>query len=426
MKNKLTHNLGLKIAAVFVALLLWLINVNINNPLITSSYTNLPVQLVNTYSITGQNKVYKVLDNSDSVTVMLRAPREVLQNISREQFVIRADCAQLTEENLVPIEFSLNDKSLENKMESIRMDKSYVHLQVEDQKTRQLGIQVEKTGKLPDGYVAGRSVTETNMMSITGPESVIATVAKAVVEVSMDSVTSNVEIVARIRLRDADGNEITSSDIQKSIQDVKVTVPVYPTKEVPVRYSSSGTVASGYALTRLEPSIPETVTVAGKESLLSQLEYIEIPDTELDVTDATEDVTVTVDVRKYLPADVTVAGENFDGRVTLTARIEPILRRTYEIPADEVQILNIPEHWLAELLPDQKLEVTVTGLQEDLSVIDREGLTPHTDVSTLQEEDGSYASGEHTIEIKVLLPEGVRQEDTVTARLRLVRIAQEE
>ena len=48
MKNKLTNNIGLKFAAVLFAALLWLIVVNVDDPVDTNIYRNIPVT-VTTY-----------------------------------------------------------------------------------------------------------------------------------------------------------------------------------------------------------------------------------------------------------------------------------------------------------------------------------------------------------------------------------------
>ena len=47
MKNKLTNNIGLKFAAVLFAALLWLIVVNVDDPVDTNIYRNIPVTVTN-------------------------------------------------------------------------------------------------------------------------------------------------------------------------------------------------------------------------------------------------------------------------------------------------------------------------------------------------------------------------------------------
>lgn len=46
MKNRILHNLGLKIGSIIVALLLWLTITNIDDPTVTQTFKNIPVQIL--------------------------------------------------------------------------------------------------------------------------------------------------------------------------------------------------------------------------------------------------------------------------------------------------------------------------------------------------------------------------------------------
>ena len=246
-------------------------------------------------------------------------------------------------------------------MEKITSDRQYVQLQVENKKTRQLSIEVAKNGTLPDGYATGRIDMETNTLSISGPESAVNAVSRAVVDISLDNVTANVEIDATIRLLDADGNEITSSEIRKNVDSVKVTVPILETKEVTINASAIGEPADGYEQTGTVTESPATVKIAGRAAVLDKISEITIPAEELDLTDATAPVTNTIDIREYLPSDISLADADFDGTVTVSADIEQIRRKTISFDADSVQLLNIPDGWLAEAVSGQNLQLTVRG-----------------------------------------------------------------
>lgn len=425
MKNKLTHNLGLKIMAVLFAALLWMISMDINDPVAERSYSNVQVQLVNTGSLTARNKTYTVLDNTDMVQVKIKAPSSVRDDITRENITAKADFTKMTEDNKVPIEVSIGDSSLDSKIESITTNKDYVVLEIEDKISEQLSIEVIQNGTLPNGYATGKVSTETNTISISGPESAIAPVRRAVVEVSLDDVTSDVNMQTQIRLLDADGNEISNSSIKKSIENVKVTVPILKTKEIPVSYQVTGTPDDGYALTGTVTCVPETVVVAGKESALADVTQIEIPASELDVTDAVESVSKTVNVTKYFPAGISLGDSSFDGNVTFTVEIEAIRRKTIAITESAIQRLNVPDGWLAEIVPNQNLRVTLRGLQRNLDVVDEAVLTPHVDVSTLLDEAGNVTPGEQEIVVNLLVPASVQQEATVRATIRLTKLAEE-
>ena len=223
MKSKLMHNLGLKIMAVLISVVLWMLAVDINDPVINKYINNVQVQLTNTGALTGQGKTYRVVDNSDTIRVSVRAPKSAISAIDAQSVTAKADLSEITDDGRVPIELSLSS-GLD--VEKIASDRQYVQLQVENKKTRQLSIEVAKNGTLPDGYATGRIDMETNTLSISGPESAVNAVSRAVVDISLDNVTANVEIDATIRLLDADGNEITSSEIRKNVDSVKVTVTI--------------------------------------------------------------------------------------------------------------------------------------------------------------------------------------------------------
>ena len=78
MKNKITHNISLKIISLFFAFLLWMVINNANDPTIDKTFTDIPVKLLNTELITDSGQVFEVMDDTnviDKVTVW--APRSV-------------------------------------------------------------------------------------------------------------------------------------------------------------------------------------------------------------------------------------------------------------------------------------------------------------------------------------------------------------
>lgn len=420
MKSKLMHNLGLKIMAVLISVVLWMLAVDINDPVINKYINNVQVQLTNTGALTGQGKTYRIVDNSDTIRVSVRAPKSAISAIDAQSVMAKADLSEITDDGRVPIELSLSS-GLD--VEKITSDRQYVQLQVENKKTRQLSIEVAKNGTLPDGYATGRIDMETNTLSISGPESAVNAVNRAVVDISLDNVTANVEIDATIRLLDADGNEITSSEIRKNVDSVKVTVPILETKEVTISASAIGEPADGYEQTGMVTVSPATVKIAGRAAVLDKISEITIPAEELDLTDATAPVTNTIDIREYLPSDISLADADFDGTVTVSADIEQIRRKTISFDADSVQLLNIPDGWLAEAVSGQNLQLTVRGLQDNLNNVDAGTITPHADLSALIDENGTVTAGEQEVTVKFLLPASVEQVNAVTVQVHLTQLA---
>ena len=89
--SKIFNNIGLKILAVMFSALLWLISVNINDPVDTEVYRNIPVEMENTSLLTDEGMTYEVLDDTDRVTVTVRANWSVLENINASDVTATAD-----------------------------------------------------------------------------------------------------------------------------------------------------------------------------------------------------------------------------------------------------------------------------------------------------------------------------------------------
>ena len=122
MKKKLTHNLGLKILAVLFAAGLWVISININDPISPRTYS-VNVQLVNLKELTDAGKYVEVLEDTDNIRVTVRASRSVLAGFNEKNLVATADLSEMTEDNLIPI--ALTTTKTDEKIESIKADKAF-------------------------------------------------------------------------------------------------------------------------------------------------------------------------------------------------------------------------------------------------------------------------------------------------------------
>ncbi len=306
MKKKLTDNLGLKIGSVLFAALLWLLVTNINNPATTRRVNNVRVTIINGEVLTSQGKIYEVLDDSDVLDyVAITGPKTVMNNIGGGDLVAIADMNKLTADNTIPIE--LSTVQYNESLDSIRASSGVVKLKVEDRKSISIPLRAETSGTLQEGYIVGDVTTDQNLVRVSGPESLISMIETAEVSVGIAGFTGDIGTNAEIKLYDANGTEVPKDKLTMNINTVGVNVEILGTKSVPLRFAASGTPANGYRATGVISSSPGTVLLAGKGSALRNLSVIEIPDTEVDITGATGNVTTTVDIRPYLSGSVELA-----------------------------------------------------------------------------------------------------------------------
>ena len=110
--------------------------------------------------------------------------------------------------------------------------------------------------------------------------------------------TSNVGTDADIRLYDEAGVEIKSSSLERSITKVRVNVEILEKKTVPITYTVTGIPADGYRLTGEISSTRNNVVIAGRSKLIQNINEIEIPEGDIDVSGAREDMTTLIDIKK--------------------------------------------------------------------------------------------------------------------------------
>ena len=84
-KAKILENLSLKILAVFISILLWLIVINVSDPVSDTSYSDIPLTVVNADSITSQGKVYDITSD-DTVSISVSAKRSILDSLGKDNF----------------------------------------------------------------------------------------------------------------------------------------------------------------------------------------------------------------------------------------------------------------------------------------------------------------------------------------------------
>lgn len=419
MKKKIMNNLGLKIIAVLAAIVLWLIVVNINDPVITTKYEGIQVTLLNSDAITDDGKTFEILDHTDSVDVTITAKKSVIAALSKANIRASADMSQLTFMNTVGIEVT-TDK-LFDEIDNIKLSTVNLKLNIEDVAKKQMFISVTTSGAPSDGYIIGSVTADKNVVQIKGPKSVIESIASATAVADISGMKSDIGTSADIKLYDAKGKQIKHPALEMNFKSVNVSVEILGTKQVPVKYNIMGEPAEGYSLTGEVDYKVQTVTVAGKTQALRQIREIVIPETAINVTGQSSNMTVRVDVLKYLPEGIILAEDNFDGKATVVVYIEKEEKVTTFIDDKSISITNIPSGLDVEVVDmNTPVYVTLIGLKKDIEDVDADSLTGSVNVQSLMKELGitTLTPGTfYTAPVKLNIPNGVRADKEIKVQI---------
>lgn len=407
MKHKITKNWGLKLVSFLFAAVLWLIVTNINDPSSPYKESNIPVVLKNTDLITNNGQIYEVLDGTDMIdSVVIWAPRSVVDKLNRSDIVAEADVRDLTSLNTISIKLSTNKYN--DKLDSIKGSIENVKLNIENKETRSFPIKANLTGEVGEGYMVGNVSTEQNLIRVSGPESLISQIARAQAEVDISGFTSNIGTDSDIRLYNEAGVEIKAESIEKSITKVRVNIEILEKKTVPISFKVSGIPAEDYRTTGEITSSRNSVELAGKSETLRGISAIEIPEGVIDVSGAVETVETVIDLRDYLPAGVVLAEEGFDGNISVSVQIEQQRRQTVSGMMENIQFVGVPEGYEAVINePEERYRVTLIGLASELAEIDVNTLEVYVDVAAWIEaqENPEPESGYFRMPLAVRLPE---------------------
>lgn len=423
MKNKLTRNWGLKIASFLSAAVLWLVVTNINDPLTTYRVTDVPVTIKNANLITDRGQVYEVLDGTDMIDVVtVSAPRSVIDSLDKSNIVAVADINDLTSVDTVAIKLSTNKYN--DKLDSIRGNIDNVRLSIEEKQVRSLPVKSVTTGEVREGYMVGSVTTDQNLIRISGPQSIISQVSKAQAEVDISGFSSNINTDCEVRLYNEDGNEIKAENIEKSISKVRVSVEILERKVLPLTCEVTGTPEEGFQFTGEVEFSKSSVTVAARSKILENIEAVTIPAGIVDVSGASEDVTVLVDITKYLPDGVVLAENNFVGRVNVTARIEAERDRAVRIPVERIRFDGLPEGYRAVITePANECSIMFSGLLAVLNEVTAEEVNAVVDVEAwmAQENMDELTEGSYWMPVNATVEgRSLRQNGTAEVRVHII------
>lgn len=330
IKN-LDPNLRLKVASVLIAMAVWYMINYFSDPAVRMTVNNVNVNILHGEAIEKEGDVYTVLDDTDVIpTVTIYAKRSVIDKLESKNVIATADVRQIEDDGSVRI--SLTTDKYSNSIERITGSISYVQLRVEPQETKSLPLEVETVGKPQDGYIQFETSAEQNQVIITGPQSYMGNVGRAVARVDITDSEKSINSYPDILLYDTDGGEITSEEMKSqklhlNISSVKVVATIYQTKSVAITCGSGVPIADGYEL-EAEPEFdPSAIQIAGAAGILTDIDSIEIPAEDISSEPVSGNLRKEIKIEKYLPDGAYLSDTDLDKvivyvRVTKTAGAE--------------------------------------------------------------------------------------------------------
>lgn len=421
MKKLLTRNLGLKLASLLLAFVLWFLVAQIYDPKDTVTFNNIQVRLINTELLDEEGKVYEVLDNSNLVRVTVTGPQSIVKSeLRRSDIVAEADMSKLTDINTIAITYYC--ENISNDSVEIKGNHDSVRLNVEDKTSKWIKLESNTIGDVASGYMIGNVTLDQTNIEVTGPKSAISQVDHAGVDINVTDSTTSLSANVDIKLYDADDNELVLESVKKNVDSAYMTVEVLATKEVPVEIEYMGVPEDGYMATgEVESSVP-TVRIAGTVSTLVGISAITVPEDRMNITGQSDNLVDIINLKEYLPANVRLADKSFDGKITATVYIEPIVSKDLTVAAENISVTGVPDGMEAEITSTaEEYNITVSGLSRDVSILHDSSVTGILNLTQWMEDNGveELTPGTYTIPVTFNLAEDITVTPDINIHIRL-------
>lgn len=384
MKERVSHNFGLKVLSVALAALLWLVVINSQDPLETVTFEDIPVTIINEDALTAKDKIPEVVEG-DSVYVVVEARRSICDKLTKADIVAVADFEKISVTDAVPIDVSVKGYT-ERDVEIVRGMNQVMKLRLEDSISKDFRVKISTTGQAAEGYVIGDMIASPNMITLTGSGTQISKVKEVVLMVDVDKISSETQTTGVPVIYDMNGDVVNSSKVTLSTKEVAVTIPVLKTKTVNIVVSIEGEPAPGYEVGTISYQ-PMAVTVAGMPTdlvLLGSTLYA-----TCDVTDQSGVVEENIDIASLWDSSLQSLRIVDEDKLAVTVTMKKYEEKVFELLPEDVELRGLPGDLVGSIGMLHATRIQVRGKEASMADVTVRSLAPYIDLSDITM-PGSY------------------------------------
>ena len=401
--NKFTMDIGWKLLSLVIAIGLWFMVINTENPLETRSYTA-NIQLQNEEALFERGYVVVNEDEitSTRVTVRLRGQRLALDTLSQSstkvQAVVDLDNAIYSyngEPVSVPVKIVI-PSVVNDSFEILSKSVQTVTVDIQPYINNDFEVKAVVNNTDSDTVQLANAVASPGTVTVYGAKSVVNSIAEVRAEVNPEILEDGMVITTAPVAYDAEGNVVDK--VTFSSNELSVKIGMDEMKSVRVAVDITGRAAEGYEVTGIYVS-PDTVDVAGKASDLAGVSIIRLPD--IDVTGIDSNIIKEFSVEDYLPEGLRVIGADGSDKITVTVSVEEETTKEIVIPAESIAVEGTLEEGLSAHIAGRDMTITISGAGSVISTVEADDIKAYVDV------DGYEAGVYSDMDVQFELPDGV-------------------
>lgn len=422
-KRKITDNIPLKIMSVAVAVVLWLIVVNIDNPIGTNYYTINDVELINKEYVESSDTIGKMCmpeQNQDSIKIAITASKKIRDKIKVTDISAVADLQQAvsldTNPVMVPITVTCSVPGVSSN--DIKVTPQNLSVNLDEKETQEFVVNVSRGDTKPGkDYEVGSLTANPEKVRITGPKTLVNKIDKVNATIELDGNTQDFTQDVNLTIIDKNQEALSDSEMNslriENNAKVVVTARLWKIRQgVGISASYVGTPADGYEVGSVK-TVPDTISVAGSteglESLAENNNVITIPADSIDISGEAQDVEKKISLNNLLPDNVKLTSDSSED-VWVTVNILPVGSKEFDIPTKNIEVKNKPDD-LQVTFETAQIELRIKSDTENMDDLDAQ-----KDIKLSIDLDGKK-EGNYEVPVKVVLPDGYETVEDVTTEV---------
>lgn len=400
MKNRI----GTALLSLLIAFGIWIYVVSVVAPESERTYYDVPVKLHGDNVLKSRNLML-VSDENMQLDLQLSGTRTDLNKLSSANITVIADLSGITTAGEHTVHYSVSyPGSISSSITVLSPESQTVTVRVVEWAQKEVPIEVEYTGQLPDDFTADKKnvALDRNVVTVSGAKEEVDRVEKATITIDLTDQMTDIDQVYDLTFRDASGKPVELVNASADSQQVTVVLKINMIKTLNIIVK----IMPGGGLTEADATcVPrfDQLVVSGPASILVELSDITVP---VYIGELDESGTVFWDIR--LPEGVT--NETGITQVPVEVTIPKLIRETFEI--DVSQYLPAAPEGMEMELGTITLNVIVEGRAHRLENITAEDIRLVIDLSNPVEGEAQYP-------VTIETPDGVEVIGTYTVKITL-------
>ena len=422
-KRKITDNIPLKIMSVAVAVVVWLIVVNIDNPVGTNYYTLNNVELINKEYVESSDTIGKMCmpeQSQDSIRVAITTTKKIRDRIKVSDIsavaVLQQAVSLDTNPVMVPITVTCSVPGVS--ANDIKVTPQNLSVNLDEKETQEFVDNVSRGDTKPSkDYEVGSLTANPEKVRITGPKTLINKIDKVNAAIDLDGNTQDFSQDVNLTIIDKNQEPLSDSEMNslriENNAKVVVTARLWKIRQgVGISAGYVGTPADGYQVGSVK-TVPDTISVAGSteglESLAQNDNVITIPADSIDISGESKDVEKKINLSNLLPDNVKLTSDSSED-VWVTVSILPVGSREFDIPTKNIEVKNKPDD-LQVTFETAQIAVRIKSDENDM-----DDLNAQKDIKASIDLNGKE-EGNYEVPVKIVLPDGYETVEDVTTEV---------